>query len=134
MRGHGDHFDRRVGSATPFTRSTAMRALRFKKCGDPLEVLTLEDVASPVPGPGEVRVRITHRPINPSDLYCVQGVYPVRPELPGSPGFEGVGAIDAIGAGVSGLTVGQRAISATGMPGTWAEHLIAPAEGVVPIP
>jgi len=111
-----------------------MRALRFAEVGDPLAVLRLENVPTPEPGPGQVRVRITHRPINPSDLYCVQGTYPVRPELPGSPGFEGFGVIDALGEGVVGLAVGQRVIPATGTPGTWAEFVVAPAAGVIPIP
>ena len=111
-----------------------MRALRFANVGDPLEVLRLEEVATPQPGPGQVRLRMTHRPINPSDLYCIQGIYPILPELPGSPGFEGVGFIDALGEGVTHLERGQRAIPATGMPGTWAEYLIVPAGGIVPIP
>src|SRR5688572_2882059 len=110
-----------------------MRALRFAQYGDPLSVLRLEEVATPEPGPGEVRLRMTHRPINPSDLYCVQGIYPVRPALPGSPGFEGIGVIDALGDGVTGLTIGQRVIPATGTPGTWAEFIVSPASGVVPI-
>jgi NADPH:quinone reductase-like Zn-dependent oxidoreductase len=111
-----------------------MRALRFAEAGDPLAVLRLEQVATPEPGPGEVRVRITHRPINPSDLYCVQGIYPVQPTLPGSPGFEGAGTVDAIGPGVAGIERGQRVFSATGAPGTWAECVIAPATGVIPLP
>ncbi|MEO7521161.1 MAG: zinc-dependent alcohol dehydrogenase family protein, partial [Gemmatimonas sp.] len=77
---------------------------------------------------------MTHRPINPSDLYCVQGIYPITPALPGSPGFEGVGVIDALGGGTPGLALGQRVVSATGAPGTWVEYLIAPAAGVIPIP
>ena len=113
---------------------TRMRALQFAEPGDPLTVLRLADVPTPKPGPGQVRVRVTHRPINPSDLYCVQGIYPVRPELPGSPGFEGFGVIDAVGDGVTSVNKGQRVFQATGNPGTWAEYVIAPAEGVVPIP
>lgn len=113
---------------------SAMRALRFATVGEPLEVLGLEEVGTPEPGPGQVRLRMTHRPINPSDLYCVQGIYPIIPELPGSPGFEGVGSIDSLGEGVTQFSRGQRAIPATGMPGTWAEYLIVPAEGIVPIP
>ena len=111
-----------------------MRALRFAHVGDPLEVLRLDDVPTPEPGPGEVRVRMTYRPINPSDLYCIRGIYPVRPSLPGSPGFEGVGIVDALGDGVTGLARGQRVISVTGAPGTWAEQLVLPAQGVLPVP
>lgn len=77
---------------------------------------------------------MTHRPINPSDLYCIQGIYPIRPDLPGSPGFEGVGVIDALGTGVTGVDRGQRVIPTTGLPGTWAEQLIVPTTSIVPIP
>src|SRR5262245_57998762 len=111
-----------------------MRALQFSELGDPLSVLRLADVPTPEPGPGQVRVRLTHRPINPSDLYCVQGIYPVRPELPGSPGFEGFGVIDALGDGVTNLSKGQRVFQATGMPGTWVEFVTAPASGVIAVP
>ena len=111
-----------------------MRALRFAQVGDPLAVLRMEEVPTPEPGSGEVRLRITHRPINPSDLYCIQGIYPIRPDLPGSPGFEGVGVIEALGDGVTGVNRGQRVIPTTGLAGTWAEHLIVPATAIVPMP
>ena len=111
-----------------------MRALRFAQVGDPLEVLRMAEVATPEPGSGEVRLRMTHRPVNPSDLYCIQGTYPIRPDLPGSPGFEGVGVVDALGNGVAGVDRGQRVIPTTGQAGTWAEHLIVPATAIVLIP
>ena len=111
-----------------------MRAIRFAEHGDPLSVLRLEDVPTPEPGPGEVRLRITHRPVHPADLYCIQGSYPVRPELPGSPGLEGFGVVDAVGPGVKNVAPGQRAVPATGAPGTWVEFMIVPAEGVLPVP
>lgn len=111
-----------------------MRALRFDKPGEPLDVLHLDDVPTPAPGPGEVRVRLTHRPINPSDLLTVRGFYPIRPSLPGSPGLEGVGVVDALGQGVTTPARGQRVISAAGLPGTWAEYLVIPAERAIPVP
>ena len=111
-----------------------MRALRFSDVGDPMQVLHLDDVPSPEPGPGEVRVRMTHRPINPSDLLTVLGYYPIRPALPGSPGLEGVGVVDAVGANVAGVGIGQRVISVAGIPGTWAEQLVVPADRALPIP
>ncbi len=111
-----------------------MRAIRFAQHGDPLRVLALENVATPAPGPGEVRVRLTHRPINPADLLTVMGYYRIFTKPPLSPGLEGVGRIDALGPGVQGLTVGQRVISLAGQPGHWAEQYVMPAERVLPIP
>src|ERR1051325_86872 len=111
-----------------------MRAIRFTQHGDPLRVLALEDVATPTPGPGEVRVRLTHRPITPADLLTVTGYYRIFSTPPLAPGLEGVGVIDALGDGVQGLSVGQRVISLAGQPGHWAEQYVMPAERVLPIP
>lgn len=111
-----------------------MRALRFARHGEPLDVLHLDDVPEPHPGPGEVRMRITHRSINPSDLLTVRGLYPNQPSLPGSPGLEGVGVIDALGDGVTNLARGQRVISLAGVPGMWAEQVVIPAERALPVP
>jgi NADPH:quinone reductase-like Zn-dependent oxidoreductase len=111
-----------------------MRALRFSRHGEPLDVLHLDDVPVPQPGPGEVRIRITHRPINPSDLLTIRGLYPNQPSLPGSPGLEGVGVVDAIGDGVTNLSLGQRVISLAGLPGTWAEQVVIHADRALAVP
>jgi NADPH2:quinone reductase len=111
-----------------------MRALRFSRHGEPLDVLHLDDVPAPTPGPGQVRIRITHRPINPSDLLTVRGLYPIQPTLPGSPGLEGVGVVDAVGDGVTNPARGQRVISLAGVPGTWAEQVVIPADRALPVP
>lgn len=109
------------------------RALRFHATGDPLAALRLEDLPLPDPGPGEMRLRMVARPINPSDLLQVQGVYGRKPSLPATAGFEGLGLIDAVGAGVTGWTPGQRALP-IGAQGTWADALITPAANLVPVP
>lgn len=111
-----------------------MRALRFSRFGEPRDVLRLENLPAPEPGTGEVRVRFTHRPINPSDLLTVRGDYRILAQPPLTPGLEGVGTIDALGDGVSGLSVGQRVISLAGIPGTWAEQLVLPVERAMPLP
>ena len=59
-----------------------MRALRFHRHGPPAEVLRLDDVPTPEPGPGEVRLRLTHRPIHPADLSMVRGTYGRSRDLP----------------------------------------------------
>lgn len=111
-----------------------MRAIRFSEFGVPADVLRLEDVPLPAPGPGEVRLRMTHRPINPSDVLTVMGVYPIRSPLPFTPGLEGVGRVDATGSGVTALARGQRVVTLAGTPGTWAEYLVIPADRVLPVP
>lgn len=109
------------------------RALRFHATGDPLDALRLEEVVSPEPGPGEVRLRMRARPINPSDLLQVQGVYGRKPTLPATAGLEGLGVVEAVGDGVDGWTLGQRALP-MGAQGTWADALITPASNLFAVP
>lgn len=110
-----------------------MRSLIFHRFGDPSEVLTLEEVPTPEPGPGQVRVRLGARSINPSDVLTVRGQYGRRPKLPATPGYEAAGTIDAIGPGVADWTVGQRVIP-LGVEGTWQEAIIAPETALMATP
>ncbi|MFI6520458.1 zinc-dependent alcohol dehydrogenase family protein [Spirillospora sp. NPDC050679] len=111
--------------------SGAMRAVRFERTGDPAEVLELREAPVPVPGRGQVRVRITMRPINPSDLLFVRGRYGRRPDLPSPVGFEAAGVVDGCGPGV-GPAPGTRV--AVDAPGTWQDFVVAPADDLVPLP
>lgn len=110
-----------------------MRAIRFDRFGPPAEVLYLTDLPVPEPGPGQVRLRLTHRPINPSDLLTVSGEYGSLPRLPATPGFEGVGHIEALGEGTRGLAPGMRVVPLSA-GGTWRESAIAEAAMLVPVP
>ncbi len=110
-----------------------MRRVVFDQFGAPADVLRVEDVPPPVPGPGEVLVRLRARPINPSDLHTVHGSYGVRPKLPATPGYEGVGIVEAVGANVTGVAVGQRVIP-RGVAGTWQEQVVAKAANLIPVP
>lgn len=110
-----------------------MRALRYHAFGPPAEVLRLEDVPPPTPGPGEVRLRLTQRPINPADLFTIAGRYGNLPDFPAVGGHEGVGVIDALGDGVTGLQVGQRVVP-LGVEGTWQEQVVLAAEACFPVP
>ncbi|MDD1779483.1 MAG: zinc-dependent alcohol dehydrogenase family protein [Candidatus Helarchaeota archaeon] len=110
-----------------------MKALRFEKFGDPLKVLKLEELPDPQVGNDEVRIKLTYRSINPSDLYLISGEYGIKPNLPATPGLEGTGYIDAVGPNVTNLKVGQRVIP-LGIAGTWKEYLIAKSGQVIPVP
>jgi NADPH:quinone reductase len=115
-----------------------MKALVFDRFGDPADVLHLRDVPLPEPGRGQVRVRMTHSPINPSDLMTVRGIYGKKPQLPAVPGFEGVGRVDATGPGllkhVRGLRPGRRVAVLNRNGGNWQEAVVVPAEQLVPVP
>ena len=111
-----------------------MRAIQFSQFGLPIDVLNLVDLPLPEPGPGQVRLRLTHRPINPSDFSTIRGEYGRLPQLPAVPGLEGTGTIDALGTGVSGLQIGQRVIPLGISTGSWAEYGLANAALLLPVP
>jgi NADPH2:quinone reductase len=107
-----------------------MKAIRFEATGGP-EVLRLAEVAAPVPGPGQVRVRVAAAGLNFIDVYHRIGLYPVP--LPATPGLEGSGTVESLGPEVSGLAVGDRVAWANG-PGSYAEEVALPADRLVKIP
>lgn len=110
-----------------------MRAVRFASFGEPADVLTVENVPAPAPGPGQVLVRVQVRPINPSDLFVIRGLYGALPRLPAVPGFEGAGVIVGVGEGITDCAIGQRVIP-MGAPGLWQEYVVVPAARAIPIP
>lgn len=110
-----------------------MRAVRFERFGPPAEVLHLAEMPAPEPGPGQVRLRLTHRSINPSDLLTISGEYGRLPRLPATPGFEAVGRVEALGEGTRGPALGARVVP-LGAGGTWCESVVADAALLVPVP
>jgi NADPH:quinone reductase-like Zn-dependent oxidoreductase len=110
-----------------------MRALVQNQFGDPSEVLSVTEVPDPEPGPGQVLVRVLLSPIHNHDLWTVRGSYGFKPEMPARAGTEAVGVVEALGEGVEGLAVGQR-VATGGSFGAWAELIVAPAAGLIPVP
>ncbi|NKQ28094.1 NADP-dependent oxidoreductase [Streptomyces galbus] len=114
-----------------------MKAVRFHEYGDP-GVLRHEDVEQPVPGPGEVRVRVAATSFNPVDANIrggfMQGPIPVA--LPHTPGIDVAGTVDALGEGVEGVAVGDDVVGFLPMngPGAAAEYVLAPAEVLAAAP
>ena len=84
-----------------------MRAVRFHEYGGP-EVLRLEEVPDPEPGPGEVIVRVRAVGLNHVDIDMRDGTSRLPLTLPHTLGFEIGGEVAALGAGVTGFEVGQR--------------------------
>lgn len=109
-----------------------MRAIVHHEFGEPSDVLAVEEVPLPEPGPGEVRVRMTLAPIHNHDLWTIRGTYGFKPELPSRAGTEAVGVVDALGEGVDGLAVGQR-VASGGVFGSWSEYFVAKAKALVPL-
>jgi NADPH:quinone reductase-like Zn-dependent oxidoreductase len=109
-----------------------MCAIRHDEFGDPAEVLKVVSVPLPEPGPGEVRVKLLAATINPSDYGMIGGSYGRLRELPAVAGREGVGQVDALGAGVTGVEVGDHVRFPE--EGAWQEFACLPAEDLLAVP
>lgn len=119
-----------------------------------IDALTLADVATPEPGPGEVRVKIAASSINFRDLMTVKDPKARNLPYPRIPNSDGAGTITAVGPGVGGLKVGDRVAScffqdwpsgpcsldvmnsALGgaLDGVLAEEVVLKAGGVITVP
>jgi NADPH2:quinone reductase len=113
-----------------------MKAIIYRENGRP-DVLQLVDRDLPVPGPGEVRVRVAVSGVNPADWQARTGTHPGHfSEV--TPHLDGAGVIDAVGEGIGQGRVGQRVwlfMAAAGRPtGTAAEFTVVPADRAVPLP
>ncbi len=97
------------------------------------DVLRLESVAVPAPGPGELRIRQTAVGVNFHDCYVRSGLYRTLP-LPGVPGIEAAGVVEAVGPGVAGFSVGDRIGYVTGAYGAYASHRVLPAAIALRLP
>jgi len=111
-------------------RGDEMKAVRIHTHGGP-DVLRVEEVPAPEPGPGEARVRLAACGVNFVDIYQRLGQY--RLTLPVALGQEGAGTVDAVGPQVSEVRVGDHVAFANVM-GSYAEYAVAPAWRLVPVP
>ena len=107
-----------------------MKAVRIHAFGGP-EVMQYEEVPTPTPGAGQVLVKLAASGLNFIDVYQRTGLYPN--DLPYGLGLEGSGTVAAVGAGVSGLREGDP-VAYTGVPGSYAEYVLAPADRLVRMP
>jgi NADPH2:quinone reductase len=110
-----------------------MKAIRVEAFGDPC-VMRVAEIPAPQPGAGEVLVRLHAAGVNPVETYIRSGRYAKLPPLPYTPGTDGAGVVEALGAGVAGLSVGDRVYLAGAKTGTYAEQCVAAAADVRPLP
>ena len=108
-----------------------MKAIRFAKTGGP-EVLELQEIELPVPGPGQVRVRHTAIGVNFIDTYHRSGLYPAP--LPATLGGEAAGVVEALGEGVTGFKPGDRVGFCTFAFCAYAQASNVPADRLVRLP
>ncbi len=98
-----------------------------------VDALTWKELPTPVPGPGQVLVRIRAASLNFPDLLIVQNKYQTKPELPFVPGSEFAGVVQALGEGVTQLRVGQNVACLQGTGG-FGTHVLAQADQCLPLP
>lgn len=135
-----------------------MRAAVVAEFGAPA---TVEEREVPRPGSGQVLVRLEACGLCHTDIHAMRGDWPVKPNLPLTPGHEGVGIIEGLGEGVTTREIGQRVAmpwlghacgecrycvdgrenlcekqfnNGYGVPGGYAEYMLADARFAVPVP
>jgi len=110
-----------------------MRAIRVSQFGGP-EVLKLEEVPTPTPGPGQVLVHVRAAGVNPYDTAMRAGTYAVKPPLPYTPGSDAAGVVESVGSGVTKVKPGDRVYTARTLSGAYAEYTLALENQVQPLP
>src|SRR5580765_7577389 len=110
-----------------------MKAIHVHEFGGP-EVLRLNEVPTPHPGPSEVLVRMHAIGINPVETYIRAGTYARLPTLPYTPGNDGAGVVEQVGADASEFKTGDRIYTGGSISGTYAEFALCKKEQVHPLP
>jgi NADPH:quinone reductase len=116
-----------------------VRAVWYESTGPAAEVLTFGEMATPVAGPGEVRVRLEASGVNPADVGRRGGSYRAMEFSRVIPNSDGAGIIDQLGEGVTRLKLGQRVWLFNGQRngrafGTAAEYIALAGHLVTPLP
>ncbi len=109
-----------------------MKTLRSHAAGGP-DTLSLDEVADPQPGPGEVVVAIRACGINFLDTLIIRDLYQMKPPRPFAPGVEVAGTIAALGEGVTRWSVGDRVIALPAFGG-FAEAIAVPESRLFALP
>lgn len=109
-----------------------MKALLSTAPGGP-DTLEFTELPDPVPGPGQLLVRVKACAINYPDVLIIEDKYQFRPERPFAPGGEIAGVVEAVGEGVTGWAEGARLIAMLGHGGL-SEKVLVSAAMAIPLP
>jgi NADPH2:quinone reductase len=107
-----------------------MKAIQIRATGGP-EVLELAELPIPVPGPGQVLIRIEAIGVNFIEIYFRKGTY--KAALPLIPGTEAAGTIEDLGSGVNGFKIGDM-VASVAVLGSYAEYALVPVAQLVKVP
>jgi NADPH2:quinone reductase len=109
-----------------------MKAIVVREFGGP-DVLKIEDVPAPTPGPGQILIDVRAVGVNPVETYIRAGAYARKPALPYTPGSDMGGVVAAVGAGVTRVKPGDR-VYTHGAAGGYAQQAVAEEWQVYPLP
>ena len=109
-----------------------MKALLSNAPGGP-ETLQLTELPDPVPGPGQLLVRVRACAINYPDVLIIEDRYQFKPPRPFAPGGEIAGLVERVGEGTQGWSQGDRLIAMIGHGGL-AERVLVDAARALPLP
>lgn len=109
-----------------------MRAIRVHEL-EGLDALRLEEVPSPSPGAGQIRIAVHAAGVNFADTLVIKGRYQHKAPLPFSPGMEAAGEVIELGEGVTGFAVGDRVLAPMRY-GAYAEEALLDAAHAVRMP
>jgi NADPH:quinone reductase len=107
-----------------------MKAIQIQTIGGP-EVLEVVELPIPVPGPGQVLIRVETVGLNFIEIYFRKGQY--KAALPLIPGSEAAGTVEELGPGVQGFSAGEL-VASTAVIGSYAEYALVPAAQLVKVP
>ena len=109
-----------------------MKAIRVHEFGLP-EVMGLEEVPEPQPGPGQVLLKVYAVGVNPVETYIRAGLFG-QPALPYIPGTDAAGVVEAVGEGVRRVEPGDRVYTSFTLTGSYAEKTLCQESQVHPLP
>lgn len=110
-----------------------MKAIDIEGGSGPAEALRLIDMAKPVAGPGQIRIRVRAAGINRPDILQRRGLYPAPPGAPAGLGLEVAGDVEQVSDGVTRWKTGDRVCALLG-GGGYAEYAVVDARHALPVP
>ncbi|XP_069751350.1 enoyl-[acyl-carrier-protein] reductase, mitochondrial isoform X2 [Narcine bancroftii] len=126
---------RRVRPVATLSAARAQcEALVYRKHGDPLDVIQLENFKLSQLGDSDIQIQMLAAPINPSDINMVQGTYPILLDFPAVGGNEGVGQVLEIGSKVTNVKRGDWVIPSDAGLGTWRTEAVGHVNNFIKIP
>jgi NADPH:quinone reductase len=111
-----------------------MRALQQTSLNGPQDLRLITGAPVPLPGPGEILIRVTAAGVNFADIAQARGTFPGGPRPPYLAGLEAAGEIVTVGDAVSGLEPGAHVIGPDIGGGAFAEYMVLAAAAAAPVP